>query len=200
MWRSWLHCCDACDAGPNQECSVILFRSSRVAAAFSGPARRVWGRAPRRACFFLCPDGISFLCRAEVKSIGAARPAHRGRLARTGRQSCTSVGRFGACGAAFGASKRAKPPFTGHRVLVRLSHNSGRFSRRYPLGLIPPKGTRTIGSGPAGCAHLKAQRLRRRAVVATTDSEQLHQTALLRREGLPRLRTPLASAALDSNG
>ena len=24
--RAWLHCCDACDAGPNQECSVIFFR------------------------------------------------------------------------------------------------------------------------------------------------------------------------------
>ena len=156
----WLHCCDACEAGPNQECSVIFFRSSRVTAAFSGPARRVWGRAPRRACFFLCPDGISFLCRAEVKSIGAARPAHRGRLARTGRQSCTSVGRFGACGAAFWCLQTcsgAKPPFTGHRVLVRLSHNSGRFSRRYPWGLIPAqRDPHDRIRRPAGCAHLKA--------------------------------------------
>ena len=53
--RSWLHCCDACDAGPNQECSVIFFRALAFSAAQRFRAARFWrARVARDAARCVC--------------------------------------------------------------------------------------------------------------------------------------------------
>ena len=70
MWRSWLHCCDACDAGPNQECSVIFFFLPAAYCFRAALLCRPGGWRAASRLLFLCP---------EPQLVGAAPAMQRDR-------------------------------------------------------------------------------------------------------------------------
>ena len=83
--RAWLHCCDACDAGPNQECSVIPSSPPAFVgywgSALRGPGPRGWRATPRvafvlsRACGLRAPRAAT--ARVRGRALEFAGPLER---------------------------------------------------------------------------------------------------------------------------
>lgn len=77
VWRSWLHCCDACDAGPNQECSVIFFFLPAAYCFRAALLCRPGGRRAASRLLFLCPEPqISWAPRRRCSATARARAAY----------------------------------------------------------------------------------------------------------------------------